>query len=136
MKILLDTNVILDAMIGRPPWNEAAEQIILQAAYYRVEAFITASSVTDLYYIVHKELREDAKTKSLLTSLLELIHILPVNEQDCILALHSDIKDFEDAVQDEVAARYKLDYIITRNVMDFEGGKVMAMFPTGIVDIL
>lgn len=136
MKILLDTNVVLDALIGRPPWNEAAEQIILQSACYRVETFMTASTATDIYYIVYKSLKDGERTRRLLTRLLELVHILPVNEQDCILALHSPVSDFEDAVQDEVAARHGMDCIITRNITDFEKGKVMALFPTDIADIV
>lgn len=136
MKILLDTNVILDALIGRPPWNEAAEQIILQSADYKVEAFMTASTATDIYYIVNRSLKDSKQTRTLLARLLELVHILPVNEQDCTLALHSPVADFGDAVQDEVASRHGMDYIITRNITDFEKGKVTALFPTDITDII
>ena len=132
MKVLLDTNVILDAMLGRPPWNEAAEEIILQSACYKIEAFMTASTVTDIYYIARKALKDDVKTRLLMSSLLELVHVLAVNEEDCLLALQSQVRDFEDAVRDEVAARHRLDYIITRNIMDFEEGKVRAVFPADL----
>ena len=56
MKILIDTNIIIDALTGREPFREAAEQIFLLAANQTADMYITASSATDIYYIVRKHL--------------------------------------------------------------------------------
>ena len=56
MKALIDTNVIIDALTSREPWKESAEKIFLMTANQVMEAYITASSATDIYYLVKKYL--------------------------------------------------------------------------------
>lgn len=52
MRILIDTNVIIDALASREPWKENAEKIFIMAANNIVEMYITASSATDIYYLI------------------------------------------------------------------------------------
>ena len=54
MKALIDTNVIVDALTSREPWKESAEKIFLMTANQVMDAYITASSATDIYYLVRK----------------------------------------------------------------------------------
>ena len=56
MRILADTNVIIDALTSREPWNKSAEEIFLMAANHTIEMYITASSATDIYYLIRKHL--------------------------------------------------------------------------------
>lgn len=56
MKILVDTNVIIDALTSREPWNVSAEKIFIMAANNIVDMYITASSATDIFYFVRKHL--------------------------------------------------------------------------------
>lgn len=56
MRILADTNVIIDALTSREPWNKSAEEIFLWQRNHTIEMYITASSATDIYYLIRKHL--------------------------------------------------------------------------------
>ena len=98
MKILADTNVILDALTSREPRKQSAEEIFLMAANHTIEMYITASSATDIYYLVRKYLHNTAKAKTVMGKLYSLTGILEVTVDDCMDALSSSISDYEDAV--------------------------------------
>ncbi len=71
MSILIDTNVILDAVAKRSPFNESAEKILFLIAENKINAFITANTVTDIYYLTRKHLKSIEETKILLLKLFE-----------------------------------------------------------------
>ena len=115
MRILADTNVIIDALTSREPWNKSAEEIFLMAANHTIEMYITAGSATDIYYLIRKHLHNTEETKTIMGKLYSLIGILEVTANDCMDALASAISDYEDAVVEKVASRKEMDYIVTRN---------------------
>ena len=129
MKILVDTNVIIDALTGREPFRETAEQIFMLAANQTEDMYITASSATDIYYLIRKHLHHTEKAKDVIGKLYELFYILDVIANDCQEALFSAVNDYEDAVISCCAARNKMDYIVTRNIKDFEYSKIKAILP-------
>ncbi len=133
MKLLVDTNVIIDALTGREPFREAAEQIMLLAANQIEDMYITAGSVTDIYYLVRKHLHNTEHAKNAMFKLYQLFGILDVTADDCQNALLSDIKDYEDAVISCCAKRSKMDYIVTRNIKDYEKSKVKAVLPNDFI---
>lgn len=134
MRAIIDTNVIIDALADREPWNVAAQQIFLQAAESKYTGFITASSATDIYYILRKSFRDVKKTREVMSTLFSIFGILPVTEEDCIAALNSTMTDFEDAVMTQVAFSNRIDYIVTRNEKDFTEGK--ALSPDNFIRLL
>jgi predicted nucleic acid-binding protein len=136
LKILIDTNVILDAVAAREPWNTEAEQIFLLAANNMVEAFITASSATDIYYLIRKHLHNHEEAKKVMLKLYDLFGVLDVNQSDCTNALHSGIKDYEDAVVDQSAFRNGMEYIVTRNISDYEQAKVEVISSKTLIDMV
>ena len=73
MRILVDTNIIIDALTGREPFREAAEQVFLIAANRAEDMYITASSVTDIYYLVRKHLHSTEQSKDVMSSLTLLL---------------------------------------------------------------
>ena len=87
MKILVDTNGIIDALTSREPFREDAEQIFLLAANQIEDMYISASSATDIYYLVRKHLHNTEKAKNVMIKLYELFHILDVTSIDCQEAL-------------------------------------------------
>lgn len=136
MKILADTNVIIDALASRVPWNESAEKIFLMAANNTVEMYITASSATDIYYLIRKHLHNTENARAIMSKLYSLAGILEVTEGDCIEALASPISDYEDAVVERVAARKKMDYIVTRNRKDYLAGSTRSILPDDFVQLV
>lgn len=129
MKILVDTNVIIDALTGREPFRETAEQIFMLAANQTEDMYITASSATDIYYLIRKHLHNTEKAKNTMGKLYELFYILDVTANDCQEALLLEVKDYEDAVIACCAARNKMDYIVTRNIKDYELSRIKAILP-------
>ena len=125
---MLDTNVVLDVLLNRPAFvqNSAA---ILRVASEEIQEFITASAITDIYYIARKELRGSLQAKALIRNLLQIIHVAAVSEVDIWAALESDWKDFEDSVQNTVAEHQRFDYIITRNPSDFKDSNLPVLTP-------
>lgn len=136
MRILVDTNIIIDALTGREPFREAAEQVFLIAANRAEDMYITASSVTDIYYLVRKHLHSTEQSKDVMSKLCELFYILDVTSGDCMDALASKIKDYEDAVVACCAYRSQIDYIVTRNIKDYAASKVRAISPEKFVEII
>lgn len=136
MKILVDTNIIIDALTGREPFRKDAEQIFLLAANQIEDMYITASSATDIYYLVRKHLHSTGQAKNVMAKLYELFRILDVTFSDCQEALSSEVVDYEDAVLSCCAFRNHMDYIITRNIKDFERSKVQASLPKAFINMV
>ena len=136
MKILVDTNVIIDALTGREPFREAAEQIFMLAANQIEDMFIAASSATDIYYLTRKHLHNTDQAKNTMTKLYELFYILDVTSSDCREALSSGVKDYEDAVIASCANRNRMDYIVTRNIRGYENSKVKVLLPDELLKLI
>ena len=135
MKILVDTNVIIDALTSREPFKEDAEQIFMLAANRIEDMYITANSATDIYYLVRKYLHSTEQAKSVMSKLYELFHILDVTASDCKEALLTDMSDYEDSVVSCCASHNHIDYIVTRNIKDFEKSKVQAILPDQLLSM-
>lgn len=133
MKVLIDTNVIIDALTSREPWNESAEKIFIMAANHIIDMYITASSATDIYYLVRKYLHSTEQAKQIMKKLYSFVGILTVSEAECIDALASAISDYEDAVVERVSAKADIDYIITRNMKDYLQGMVKTILPNDFI---
>ncbi len=136
MRILVDTNIIIDALTGREPFRESAEQIFLLAASQIEDMHITASSATDIYYLIRKHLHNTEQSKNTMSKLYQLFGILDVAADDCQDALSLDMKDYEDAVISCCAKRNQIDYIITRNIKDYEQSKVKAILPDDFIRLV
>lgn len=69
MRVLVDTCVIIDALQSRIPFAEAAQKIFIYSANEQFEGFITAKSVTDIYYLTHRLTHDDKETRKILSKL-------------------------------------------------------------------
>lgn len=119
MRILVDTCIIIDALQNREPWSKNAQQLFLLAANRQLDAFITAKSVTDIYYLMHRVTHSDKETRNVLSRLFVLFSLVDTVGTDCRYALSSEVSDYEDAVMIETAIRTQMDAIVTRNIKDY-----------------
>ena len=76
MRVLIDTCVIVDALQSRKPFDEAAQRIFIYSANQQFEGYITAKSVTDIYYLTHRLTHSDSETRRILSKLFTLFHLL------------------------------------------------------------
>ena len=136
MNVLIDTCIIIDALQSREPFNKDAEAVFLSVANRRCVGFLTANSITDIYYLMHKALHSAEETKKVLGVLLNLFEILDTCGIDCRRALTSDISDYEDAVMVEAAERAGIDCIVTRNLRDYALAPIPVYAPAQFVKIL
>ncbi len=118
MKILLDTNIIIDNALEREPFWNASEQVLSLIEQGKIAGYISASTFSDLYYIIRKARGRDW-TLSYLNQLVTFCQIATVNQAVITMAFTTTFKDFEDAIQYSTAAVNQLDAIITRNSQDF-----------------
>ncbi|MBD2604934.1 PIN domain-containing protein [Scytonema hofmannii FACHB-248] len=118
MKVLLDTNIIVDDALEREPFWEASEQVLLLVEQRQVEGYVSASTFGDLYYIIRRGRGRDW-TVNYLRRLATFCQIATVNEAAIAMALTANFRDFEDAIQYSCAVVNQLDAIVTRNPQDF-----------------
>ncbi|BAZ31083.1 PilT protein domain protein [Cylindrospermum sp. NIES-4074] len=118
MKVLLDTNIIVDDALEREPFWDASEQVLSLIEQGQIEGYISASTLSDLYYIIRKARGRDW-TLTYLMQLVTFCQIATVNQAVITMALTANFKDFEDAIQYSTAVLNQLDAIITRNPQDF-----------------
>ncbi len=135
MKILIDTNVILDVLIERKDFAEPAQKIFKLCEVKKVEGFISALSIPNIVYIMRKELDHD-KIKNILNKLTLIFNVADLNSADLITASEMDFNDYEDAVHCAQAMRIKAEYIVTRNVKDFDKSKIPVITPQEFIKII
>jgi predicted nucleic acid-binding protein len=114
MRVVFDTNVLLDYLMKRKPFNIIADQIFLLASQKKVEGFVTANSLTDIYYIFRKVVSTNTAKESILI-MLDFLTIIDIVGNDCYSAFYHKIVDFEDALITVCAEKTGADYIITRD---------------------
>ena len=114
MKVLIDTNVVLDAIANREPFSLNAQNIIKLILDNKVERFITANSITDIYYIAKKHLSKD-ELRNVMRSLFTIFTIIDVLGADCRKALDIPLDDYEDALLVVCGSKEMIDHIITRD---------------------
>lgn len=134
MNVLIDTNVILAAMLSRSPFAEAAQTLFIMAAEERINAYVTASTITDIYYLLHKHLHSKERCKQEITKIIKIFNILDVTGSDCVKALDLPLADYEDALLAACAKRSKIECIITLNIKDFEGSPIRAVLPADFLE--
>lgn len=135
MNLLIDMNVILNMVFKRSGFDDAV-QLFRKIKESNNNAFITASTVTDLFYIIRKEMHDTDKTYVVMENIFKLVGILAVTEEDIQLAFEQKWKDFEDCVQYTTAKNNRMDYIVTGNRKDYEDSSVAVVLPKECIELL
>ena len=128
MKVLIDTNVIIDTALRRKPFLVDSDQVLFFAQTERFDGYVSASSITDLYYILRKRIGH-LSALIFLRRLVTVCKIASVDQTVIEAALVSDFKDFEDAIQNYTAIAVALDAIVTRNTQDFSQSNLQVLTP-------
>lgn len=124
MKVLLDTNIILDFLLEREPFLKDADDLFQAIASDRVEGYVTATTVTDIFYIVRKQTKSLERAREAVATTLAALEVCLVNRSILEAALASNLRDFEDAVQLACATTDSLDAIMTRDASGFAGASL------------
>ncbi len=127
-KVLFDTNIILDIALKRNPYFEDASLLFGLIDKKIITGNITASTITDIYYISKKE-KGHYETLNFIINLIKVVDVIGVDKEVILNAISSDLKDFEDAVQASAAQLNDVEIIITRNKSDFKNITLTILTP-------
>jgi predicted nucleic acid-binding protein len=135
VKILIDTNVVLDLLLERESFVETAIALFEQIERGNVVGYIAATTITNIFYIIRKtEGREVALAA--INRLLIGLQFCAVNRQTIEAALKLDLNDFEDSIQLACANLNQLDAIVTRDRKDFVASSLLIYSPTELLNQL
>ncbi len=128
MRVLLDTNVVLDVLLARQPFAGASAEVFGLAEHARIEGLLCATTITTIDYLLTQTMpRLDAHQT--LRRLLQLFEIAPVNRAVLEEALKSKLTDFEDAVLDQAGRLAGAEVVVTRNQKDFRHASLKVLAP-------
>ncbi|MBW4426199.1 MAG: PIN domain-containing protein [Nostoc desertorum CM1-VF14] len=129
MRVLFDTNVLLDALLAREPFVADAAFLLETVESRQIEGFMSATTVTDVYYLVARQTKSAEVAIAAVTQLLALMEICAVDLGVLKQAITLGLTDFEDAVQVASAMKLALEAIITRDVDGFTGSPILVLSP-------
>ena len=135
MKILFDTNIILDVLLNRVPFVEQSSQLVSAVEEHKIDGYLSATTITTIDYLLSKSFnRKTARVQ--LQKLLTLFNIAEVNSTVINQSLSSDFKDFEDAIQYFSGQYNNVDGLVTRNIKDFKSAPSPIYSPDELLGIL
>jgi predicted nucleic acid-binding protein len=119
-RVLFDTNVILDVALKRELFFQEAAELFLLIDAEKISGQITATTVTDIYYISRKEMGHESSI-NFIVDLIKIVEVIGIDKAIILSAFQSKIVNLEDATQEEASLNNYVDTIITRNKKDFKG---------------
>ncbi len=134
-KIFVDADVVLDLFAKREPHYKYAAALFTLIDQSKVKAFTSSLVISNVYYILRK-LKEREFAGNKVRKLRLLLNVLTINEKIIDLALSSNFKDFEDAIQYYASAMNKIDFIITRNKKDYKTSEIPVVSPEEFVNLV
>ena len=127
-KVLIDLNIILD-FLNKRNFHQEAAQLLNRCVEGKLSGYICAHEVTTLSYFLFKEQKDKNKVAAIISSLLDIFHVIPIDETILKNSLLSPITDYEDAVIEVSAVAFDIDYILSRNISDFKLSRIPTYTP-------
>lgn len=135
MRVLIDTNILVDLLLGREPYYDIAYDILTMCADKKIYGYLAAHSVPNLFYILRKFLTKEERREAI-KDICQILKVEGIDSLKILSALdHEEFGDFEDCLQEECAVAVSADYIITRNVKDFVSSRIPAIAPNDFLEI-
>lgn len=129
LRILVDTNILLDYLLCREPFEQAARTVVIACKQKKVSGCIAAHSISNMFFILRKAFSIEER-RTILYSLCELFEVEGIDKVKILEALENrEFSDFEDCLQMECAVAFRADYIVTRNGDDFKGSRIPCIEP-------
>lgn len=133
MKVLVDTNIVLDFLLQREPFFQDAELLFAAIDNGKIVGYVTATTLTDIFYIARKHTGSTEVARQAIEEVLTAMCVCSVDRAILESALNSGFDDFEDAVQIFSAVAQNLDAIVTRDNKGFVSSPLPVL---SILDLL
>ena len=135
-KLFVDSDVVIDFLTNREAYANPASELFELNELGKVEIFLSAVSINNIYYIVRKFLGHK-KTLEVIETLTEMTEIIGTTKTEIVQALKNNFPDFEDSIQYSSALTIKdLDAIIPRNLKDFRNSSIAVMTPLNFINMI
>lgn len=118
MRVLFDTNVVLDVLLARAPHVATATTLLDRVAAKSLDGLLGATTLTTIHYLAGKVVGARAAQGHVRT-LLGLFEVAPVTRAVLTDALDLRLADYEDAVLHEAARHAGAEAIVTRDSKGF-----------------
>ncbi len=125
-KVFVDTDVCIDLLSGRKPFNKTAEILFSLADNKKIKIFVSSLSFSNIDYVLRSQ-HTSTHSRQLIGTFKTLVNVLPVDSKTIDLAIASDFNDFEDAIQHSCAIENNLTTIITRNLKDYKKASIAVL---------
>ncbi len=132
---MIDTNVFLDVLTRREPFFSHSRGVLQLCESKRVQGFLSASSVTDIFYLVHRMLHSTELAYQALGSVLDIVKVLTVTNDDVLNAYIARAADFEDCLLATCAKSNNCDAIVTRNKKDYLSFGITLLSPEELLEL-
>ena len=134
MRVLFDTNIVLDVLLNRSPFVEHSASLVSLTENEIIEGYLCATTITTIDYLVSKSVSKEQSKKSI-QKLLSIFSIAEVNKNVLLLSAESKFTDFEGAVQHYSGKLAQVDAIATRNINDYKHSEYPAYTPSELLAI-
>lgn len=135
MRVLLDTDVVLDYVLEREPFVHAASELLELIAQGACDGYVSGVTPVNVFHLGRK-LKGAAETRRVIGELFALVRVCPIGDRVVRAALALSFADYEDAVQHECAAAAGMDAIVTRNLGDYKNARLPVYSPTDLINLL
>jgi predicted nucleic acid-binding protein len=128
VKVFVDTDVCIDLLSARKPFNTTAELLFSLADNGKIKIYVSALSFSNIDYVLRSQYSTN-HSRQIIAKFKTMVHVLAVDSKTIDLAIASDFKDFEDAIQYACALAHNLTTIITRNIKDYKKATIKVLTP-------
>lgn len=135
MKVFYDSNVVLDVLLNRTDFVSDSLSALKLSENRIVKGYISVVSITDIFYLVKKNLKDTDAAIEKIKTLLKIVSVAKADEKIAKKAIDSGWKDFEDSVQYSVAKKANCKCIVTRNKKDYKLSDIPVYTPTEFIEL-
>lgn len=125
-RVFVDTDILMDLLSARQPHYEAAANLFSLADEGKIKIYVSSLAFSNLFYILSRHLDANQARKKII-QFKTLVSVLSVGDKIIDLALSSDFRDFEDAIQYFTAIENRLEILLTRNLNDYKKANILVM---------
>ncbi|MBQ9037776.1 MAG: PIN domain-containing protein [Erysipelotrichaceae bacterium] len=136
MIIMFDTCVILDYLLDRAPYADDAEKLLMEVADDNITGLLSVKSLMDIHYFLEHATHDEHEVRRILNALLDVLILVDSASDDALMALSSEMNDYEDALMVQTALKNGAEYIATRNLRDYKHSDIQALLPAEMLNML
>jgi len=133
-KVFVDTDVCIDLLSGRKPFNKTAEILFSLADNGKIKIYVSSLSFANIDYVLRSQY-STTHSRQIIGKFKTIVNVLSVDSKTIDLAVASDFNDFEDAIQYCCAIENNLTTIITRNIKDYKKATIKVLTPETFISI-